>query len=189
MGDTQVRHPVACHSEKGVDFGRIIHKSPSMAELKDPVVLSNYVFQPLEVNPGVAAFWIQLPAEDVEAVVESVTAHAEKGAGTKATLYVGQEEAEDVEEEAEEVEQVGGGSRKDKLQHPLMISVQKVRVRPGKGKAKTNGWFPPHLTTTSAGCALRTPEASSPCILFAPQGGGSVSGMESRLPTLIRGRG
>ena len=41
---------------------------------------------------------------------ESVTAHAEKGAGTKTTLYVGQEEEEDVEEEAEEVEAVGDGA-------------------------------------------------------------------------------
>ena len=39
--------------------------------------------------------------------MESVTAHAEKGAGTKMTLYVGQEEEEDVEEEAEEVRRWG----------------------------------------------------------------------------------
>ena len=51
-------------------------------------------------------------------VVESVTAHAKKGAGTKMTLYVGQEEEED---EAGEEE---------------------VRIRPGKGKGKTDGWFP-----------------------------------------------
>ena len=35
-------------------------------------------------------------------MVESVTAPAEKGAGTKTTLYVGQEEEEDVEEDVEE---------------------------------------------------------------------------------------
>ena len=39
-------------------------------------------------------------------MLESVTAHAEKGAGTKTTLYVGQEEEEEVEEEVEEVEEV-----------------------------------------------------------------------------------
>ena len=106
---TQVRRPVASPFEKGVDFGLIVHPSPFMVYDKDPLVVSNYIFELLEVNPGVAGFLIQLHPEDVEAVVESVTAHAEKGAGTKTTLYVGQEEEEDVEEEAEEVGEVGGG--------------------------------------------------------------------------------
>ena len=88
MGDTTVRRPVASHFEKGVDFGLIVHKSPFMADEKDPLVLSNYIFELLEVNPGVAGFLIQLHPDDVDAVVESVTAHAEKGAGTKTTLYV-----------------------------------------------------------------------------------------------------
>ena len=78
---------MASHFEKGVDFGLIIHKSPSMAENKDLVVLSKYIFELLEVNLGVAGFLIH--AEDVEVVVQSVTAHAEKGAGTRTTLYVG----------------------------------------------------------------------------------------------------
>ena len=187
MGDTQVRRPVVSPFEKGVDFGLIIHRSPFMVDDKDPLVLSNYIFELLEVNPGVAGFLIQLHPEDVEAVVESVTAHAEKGAGTKTTLYVGQEEEEDVEEEGGEVEEVEGGrSRgKDKPHHPLMISVQKVRIRPGKGKGKTDGWFPHPLThNTRAGSALRTPKPSSPCTPFAPQGSGSMSGVGSALPTL-----
>ena len=37
---------------------------------------------------------------------------------------------------------VGAGGRKEKPHNPLMISVQKVRVRPGKGKGKSDGWFP-----------------------------------------------
>ena len=82
----------------------------------------------------------------MDAVLESVPAHAEKGAGTKTTLYVGQEEAEEVEEEVEEVEEVGAGRGKEKLHNPLMISVQKVRIRPGKGKGKWDGWFPHPLT-------------------------------------------
>ena len=49
--------------------------------------------------------------------------HAEKGAGMKKTLYVGHEEEDDVEEEAEEVEEVGPRGGKDKPRHPLMISV------------------------------------------------------------------
>ena len=117
-----------------------------MADDKDPPVLSNYILESLEVNPGVAGFLIQLHPEDVEAVVESVTAHAEKGAGTKTTLYVGPEEDEDEGEEGEEVEEVGAGRGKDKPHHPLVISVQKVRIRPGKGKGKTDGWYPQPLT-------------------------------------------
>ena len=123
ISDTTVRRPVASHFEKGVDFGLIIHKSPFMAGEKDPLVLSNCIFDLLEANPRVAECLIQLHLEDVEAVVESITTHAEKGAGTKMTLYVGQEEEEEVEEEVQEVEEVGGGSGKDKPQHPPMIGV------------------------------------------------------------------
>ena len=54
LGDTQVRPPVASPFEKGVDFGLIIHRSPFMADDKDPLVLRNDIFELLEVNPGVA---------------------------------------------------------------------------------------------------------------------------------------
>ena len=107
MGDANVRRPVATRFEHGVDFGLLVHKSPFMADKRDPLVLSNYIFEVLEVNPGVAGFLIQLHTEDVDAVVESVTAHAEKGAAPKTTLYVGQEEEE--EEVEEEEEDAGGG--------------------------------------------------------------------------------
>ena len=46
-------------------------------------------------------------------------------------LYVGEEEEEEVEGEVEEVEEVGAGRGKEKPHNPLMISVQKVRIRPG----------------------------------------------------------
>ena len=138
MGDANVRRPVATRFEHGVDFGLLVHKSPFMADDRDPLVLSNYIFELLEVNPGVAGFLIQLHPDDVDAVVESVTAHAEKGAGTKTTLYVGQEEeeVEEVEEEEEDAGGVGAGGRKEKPHNPLMISVQKVRIRQGKGKGR-----------------------------------------------------
>ena len=97
IGDANVRRPVATRFEHGVDFGLLVHKSPFMADTRDPLVLSNYIFELLEVNPGVAGFLNQLHPEDVDAVLESFTAHAEKGAGTKKTLYVGQEEEEEVE--------------------------------------------------------------------------------------------
>ena len=54
MGDVNVRRLVATRFEHGVDFGLIAHKSPFMADEKDPLVLSNYIFELLEVNPGVA---------------------------------------------------------------------------------------------------------------------------------------
>ena len=118
MGDINVRRPVASHFEHGVDFGLIVHKFPFMADEKGPLVLSNYIFELLEVKRGNAGFLIQLHPDDVDAVVESVTTHAEKGAGTKTTLYMGQEEEEEVEEEVEEVVEVGGGRGKDKPHNP-----------------------------------------------------------------------
>ena len=185
MGDANVRRPVATRFEHGVDFGLLVDKSPFMADKRDHLVLSNYIFELLDVNPGVAGFLIQLHPEDVDAVVESATAHAEKGAGTKMTLYVGQEEEEEVEEEAEEVEEVGAG--KGKPHNPLMISAHKVRMRPGRGSRMVGSPYP--SPTTPAGYALTTPRTSFPCTPFAPQGSGSVSGMGSPLPTFSQGRG
>ena len=158
MGEINVRRPVASHFEHGVNLGLIVHKSPFMADEKDPLVLSNYIFDLLEVNPGVAGFLIRLHPEDVDAVVESVTAHAEKGAGTKTTLYVGQEE----EEEVEEVVEVRAGRGKDRPHNPLMISVQKVRIRPGKGKGKSGGWFPQPLTHNTRRVCIDDPETKLP---------------------------
>ena len=57
--------------------------------------LSNYIFELLEVNLGGARVLIQLHPKDVEALLESVTAHTEKGAGTKTILCVGLEEKEE----------------------------------------------------------------------------------------------
>ena len=91
-------------------------------------------------------------------MVESVTAQAEKGAGMQTTLYVGQEEEEEVEEEVEEVVEVGAGRRKDKPHKSLMISVQKVRIRPGKGKGKSDGWFPQPLTHNTRRVCTDDPE-------------------------------
>ena len=135
MGDANVRRPVATRFEHGVDFGLLVHKSPFMADDRDPLVLSNYIFELLEVNPGVAGFLIQLHPDDVDAVVESVTAHAEKGAGTKTTLYVGQEEeeVEEVEEEEEDAGGVGAGGRKEKPHNPLSM-------RPSRTWCGCGGW-------------------------------------------------
>ena len=77
MGDSTVRRPVATPFDKGVDFGLIVHKNPLMADDKDPLGRNNYIFELLELNPGVAGFVIRLHPENVEAVVESVTAQAQ----------------------------------------------------------------------------------------------------------------
>ena len=145
MGDANVSRPVATRFEHGVEFGLLVHKSPFMAETRYPLVPSKYILELLDVNPGVTGFLKQLHPEDMDAVFVSVTAHAEKGAGTK-TLYGSQEEEEEVEEEMEEVEEVGARRGKEKLHNPLMTSVQKVRMGPGKGKEKSDGWFPQPLT-------------------------------------------
>ena len=133
MGDANVRRPVATRFEHGVDFGLLVHKSPFMADKRDPLVLSNYIFELLEVNPGVAGFLIQLHTEDVDAVVESVTAHAEKGAGTKTTLYVGQEEEEEEVEEGIynlDLQWEGGGDHWITLQGDMTVNPQNPAAHP-----------------------------------------------------------
>ena len=75
-------------------------------------------------------------------MLESVTAQTEKGAGTNTALYVAQEEEEEVERQVKEVVEVGAGRGKEQFGNPLTYSVQYVRIRPGKGKGKLDGWFP-----------------------------------------------
>ena len=190
MGDANVRRPVATCFEHGMDFGLLVHKSPFMADKRDPLVLSNYIFELLEVNPGVAGFLIQLHTEDVDAVVESVTAHAEKGAGTKTTLYVGQEEEkEEVEEEEEDAGGVGAGGRKEKPHNPLMISVQKVRIRPGKGKGKSDGWFPQPLTHNTRRICTDDPENKLPMHSLCPTREWEREWYGVTTPNIISGQG
>ena len=160
-----------------------------MADEKDPLVLCNYIFELLEVNPGVVRFLIQLHPDDADAVVESVTAHAEKGAGTKTTLYVGQEEEEEVEEEVEEVVEVGGGRGKDKPHSPLMISVQKVRIPPGKGKGKSDGWFPQPLTHNTRRVCTDEPETKLPMHSLCPTREWECEWYGVTTPNILSGQG
>ena len=190
MSDANVRRPVATRFEHGVDFGLLVPKSPFMADKRDPLVLNNYIFELLEVNPGVAGFLIQLHTEDVDAVVEYVTAHAEKGAGTKTTLYVGQEEEEEqVEEEEEDAGGVGAGGRKEEPHNPLMISVQKVRVRPGKGKGKSDGWFPQPLTHNTRWVCTDDPENKLPMHSLCPTREWEREWYGVTTPNIISGQG
>ena len=188
MGDINTRRPVASRFEHCVDFGLIVHKSPFMADEKDPLVLSNYILELLEVNPGVAGSFIQLHPEDVDAVVESVTAHAKNGAVTKTTLYVGQEEDQEVETEVQEVVEVGAGRGKEKPHNPLMISVQKVRFRPYKGKGKSDGWFPESLTDNTRRVCTEEPKTKLPMHSLCPTRECEREWYGAPLPTLFRGR-
>ena len=186
-GDANTRRPVATRVEHGVDFGLLVYMSPFMADKRDPLVLSNYIFELLEVNPGVAGFLIQLHPEDVDAVLESVTAHAEKVAATKTTLYVGQEEEEEVEEEVEEVEEVGAG--RGKPLNPLMISAQKVRIRPGKGKGKSDGWFPQPLTHNTRRVCIDDPQKKLPMHSLWPTREWEREWYAVGTPNIISGQG
>ena len=182
MGDANMRRPVATRFEHGVDFGLLVHKSPFMADQRDPLVLSNYIFELLQVNPGVAGFLIQLHPKDVDAVLESVSAHAEKGAGTKTTLYVGQEEVEEVEE-------VGAGRGKEKPHSPLMISVQKGRIRPGKGKGKSDRWFPQPLTHNTCRVCTDDPKNKLPMYSLCPTRDWEREWYGVTTPNIISGQG
>ena len=187
MGDANVTRHVATRFEHGVNFGLLVHKSPFMADKRDPLVLSNYIFELLEVNPGVAGFLMQLHPQDADAVLESVTAHAKKGAGTKTTLYVGHEEEEEVEEEVEQVEEVGVG--RGKPHNPLMISVQKVGIRPGKGKGKSDGWFPQPLTHNTRRVCIDDPENKLPMHSLCPTRDWEREWYGVTTPNIVSGQG
>ena len=121
--------------------------------------------------------------------MESVNARAEKGPGTKTTLYVGREEEEEVEEEVEEVVEVGGGRGKDKPHNPLMISVQKVRIRPGKGKGKSDGWFPQPLTHHTRRVCTEDPETKLPMHSLCPTREWKREWYGVTTPNIISGQG
>ena len=122
-------------------------------------------------------------------MAESVTAHAKKGAGTKTTLYVGQEEEEEVEEEVEEVVEVGAGRGKDKPHNPLLISVQKVRIRPGKGKGQPDGWFPQPLTHNTRRVCTEDPETKLPRRSLCPTREWEREWYGVTTPNIISGQG
>ena len=63
---------------------------------------------------------------------------------------------------------VGARGRKEKPHNPLMISVQKVRIRPGKGKGKSDGWFPQPLTHNTRRVCTDDPENKLPMHSLCP---------------------
>ena len=49
-----------------------------------------------------------------------------------------------------------------------MISVQKVRIRPGNGKGKSDGWFPQPLTHNTRRVCIDDPETKLPMHSLCP---------------------
>ena len=67
------------------------------------------------------------------------------------------------------------GGRKDKPDHPLMISVQKVRMKPAKEKGKTDGWFPQPVAPN--GHFLAAPHQLAPRCVEAFERGADCVGL------------
>ena len=63
---------------------------------------------------------------------------------------------------------MGGGRGKCKPHHPLMISVRKVRIRPGKGKGKSASWFPQSLAHNIRQVGTEDPETKLPMHSLCP---------------------
>ena len=66
----------------------------------------------------------------------------------------------------EEMEEVGAG--RGQPHNPLMTSAQKVRIRPGKGKGKSDGWFPQLLTHNTRRVCTDDPENKLPMHSLCP---------------------
>ena len=61
-----------------------------------------------------------------------------------------------------------GGGRTNPAHNPLMISVQKVRIQPGKGKGKSDGWFLQPLTHNTRRVCTDDPETKLPMHSLCP---------------------
>ena len=55
-----------------------------------------------------------------------------------------------------------GGGGKGKPHHPLMISVQNARIGLGKGKGKTDDWFPQPFSRNTRLVYTNDPETKLP---------------------------
>ena len=89
----------------------------------------------------------------------------------------------------EEVEEVGGGRRKDKPHHPLIISVQKVRIRLGKGKGTWDGWFPQPLTHNTRRVCTEDPKTKLPMHPLCPTRKWEREWYGVTTPNIVSGQG
>ena len=88
-----------------------------------------------------------------------------------------------------EVVEVGGGRGKDKPHNPLMISIQKVRIRPGKGKGKSDGWFPQPLTHNTHRVCTDDPETKHPMHSLCPTREWEREWYGVTTPNIVSGQG
>ena len=84
---------------------------------------------------------------------------------------------------------MGAGGRKEKPHNPLMISVQKVRIRPGKGKGKSDGWFPQPLTHNTRRVCTDDPENKLPMHSLCPTREWEREWYGVTTPNIISGQG
>ena len=70
-----------------------------------------------------------------------------------------------------------------------MISVQKVRVRPGKGKGKSDGWFPQPLTHNTRRVCTDDPENKLPMHSVCPTREWEREWYGVTTPNIISGQG
>ena len=94
-----------------------------------------------------------------------------------------------MEEEVEEVVEVGAGRGKDKPKNPLMISVQKVGIRPGKGRGKSDGWFPQSLTHNTREVCTDDPENKLPMHSLCPTREWEREWYGVTTPNIVSGQG
>ena len=94
-----------------------------------------------------------------------------------------------MEEEGEELVELGAGRGKDKAHHPLRISVQKVSIRLGKGKEKSDGWFPQPLTHNSRPVCTNDPEAKLPMHSLCSTREGEREWYGVTTPNILSGQG
>ena len=84
---------------------------------------------------------------------------------------------------------VGAGGRKEKPHNPLMISVQKVRIRPGKGKGQSDGWFPQPLTHNTRRVCTDDPENKLPMHSLCPTREWEREWYGVTTPNIVSGQG
>ena len=87
------------------------------------------------------------------------------------------------------MEEVGAGRGKEKPHSPLMISVQKGRIRPGKGKGKSDGWLPQPLTHNTCRVCTDDPENKLPMHSLCPTREWEREWYGVTTPNIISGRG
>ena len=70
-----------------------------------------------------------------------------------------------------------------------MISVQKVRIRPGKGKGKSDGWFPQPLRHNTRQARPKHPETKLPMHSFCPTREWEREWYGVTTPNIVSGQG